>query len=98
MWVLAGGNSITSTNDVNSIEIGAQVNPTLNGDNKTRLFVSWTNDEYRTTGCYNLLCPGFVQVNNQIVLGSYFDPISSYGDKIQRMGKVFVWKESEDGN
>ncbi|KAF1866773.1 hypothetical protein Lal_00018158 [Lupinus albus] len=24
MWVLAGGNSITSTNDVNSIEIGAQ--------------------------------------------------------------------------
>ncbi|KAG6532012.1 hypothetical protein ZIOFF_005850 [Zingiber officinale] len=38
-----------------------QVSPDLYGDNNTRLFSYWTSDAYQATGCYNLLCSGFIQ-------------------------------------
>ncbi|VVB03332.1 unnamed protein product [Arabis nemorensis] len=42
----------------------------------------WQNDSYRGTGCYNLLCPGFVQVDRDISLGAALSPISTYnGDQ-----------------
>jgi len=31
------------------------------------------------TGCYNLVCPGFVQTSNKIALGSVLQPVSTYG-------------------
>jgi len=34
-------------------------------------------DSYRSTGCFNLNCPGFVQTG-QVVLGGKIEPISSH--------------------
>ncbi|WVZ49342.1 hypothetical protein U9M48_000710 [Paspalum notatum var. saurae] len=77
-WI-AGGSY--ENNDLNTIEVGWQVYPEFYADNNTRLFIFWTRDAYETTGCYNLLCSGFVQTNNQIVIGgsiSQLSPVSIY--------------------
>ncbi|XVE57452.1 hypothetical protein DITRI_Ditri04bG0091800 [Diplodiscus trichospermus] len=44
--------------DLNSIEVGWAVHSNLYGDNYTRLTAYWTADNFQTTGCYNVLCPG----------------------------------------
>ncbi|XP_060965591.1 protein neprosin-like [Cannabis sativa] len=38
----------------------------------------WISDGYRTTGCYNLDCPGFVQVSKSAALGSILQPVSIF--------------------
>ncbi|XP_056162508.1 uncharacterized protein LOC130136274 [Syzygium oleosum] len=35
-------------------------------------------DDYEDTGCYNLECPRFVQVDRKVALGSSIQPISIY--------------------
>ncbi|RZC89571.1 hypothetical protein C5167_027111 [Papaver somniferum] len=65
---------------LNSIEFGWMAYPTLFGDNSSRLFGYWTADGSRQTGCFNMLCPGFVQVHSDISFGADFDPISVYGE------------------
>ncbi|MCL7042766.1 hypothetical protein MKW94_012309 [Papaver nudicaule] len=49
----------------NEIRFGWTVNPELYGDNRAYTFAYWTRDGSHTTGCYNILCQGFVQVNPQ---------------------------------
>ncbi|GER50689.1 hypothetical protein STAS_28010 [Striga asiatica] len=66
IWILGG----SFGQDLNSIEAGWQVSPDLYGDNNTRLFTYWTSDAYQATGCYNLLCSGFIQVNSDIAMGA----------------------------
>ena len=36
------------------------------------------SDAYQATGCYNLLCSGFIQTNNRIAIGAAISPVSSY--------------------
>ncbi|RVW14858.1 hypothetical protein CK203_072266 [Vitis vinifera] len=55
------------TSSVNYIQAGWAVNPMLFKDNQSRLFSYWTADEYRKTGCFNSLCPGFVQVETLLL-------------------------------
>ncbi|KAI5084660.1 hypothetical protein GOP47_0000829 [Adiantum capillus-veneris] len=93
IWILGG----SFNNDLNSIEAGWQVSPDLYGDTKTRLFIYWTSDSYQTTGCYNLLCSGFVQVSNDIALGASIAPISSY-DNHQYDITILIWKDPKEGN
>ncbi|XP_047324686.1 uncharacterized protein LOC124928196 [Impatiens glandulifera] len=50
----------------------------------------WTSDRYNRTGCYNLLCEGFVQTSRTFAVGS---PLS-----ISSEIKVSVFKDSETGN
>ncbi|KAJ7517384.1 hypothetical protein O6H91_21G021400 [Diphasiastrum complanatum] len=70
-------------NDMNTIEVGWQVGgwhdsgqqgshsyPQLKKLPSPHLFVYWTADSYNTTGCYDLTCPGFVQINRKWVLGA----------------------------
>ncbi|KAK8589997.1 hypothetical protein V6N12_024383 [Hibiscus sabdariffa] len=38
----------------------------------------WGGDGHKTTGCFNYLCPGFVQVHREISLGLVLDHISIY--------------------
>ncbi|XP_030936705.1 uncharacterized protein LOC115961961 [Quercus lobata] len=91
-WITGGG-----FGNINTIEAGMMVNPVLYGDNKTRIFTFWTTDSYKKTGCYNLLCPGFVQVDNQIALGACLSHISIYGGNQYELN-FNVWKDDKDGN
>ncbi|XP_073219593.1 protein neprosin-like [Cicer arietinum] len=54
-------------------------------------------DTYKTTGCYNLKCPGFVQTNKKILLGGSFTKISKYNGK-QYCFTPMIWKDSETQN
>ncbi|XP_051143943.1 uncharacterized protein LOC127260258 [Andrographis paniculata] len=93
LWILGG----SFASDLNSIEAGWQVSPDLYGDNNTRLFTYWTSDAYQATGCYNLLCSGFIQINNEIALGASIYPISGYRDP-QFDISILVWKDPKEGN
>ncbi|EAZ12275.1 hypothetical protein OsJ_02165 [Oryza sativa Japonica Group] len=93
IWVIAG----SFGNDLNTIEAGWQVSPQLYGDNSPRFFTYWTTDAYQTTGCYNLLCSGFVQTNSRIAMGAAISPTSGYkGGQFDI--SLLVWKDPNHGN
>ncbi|KAK3410869.1 hypothetical protein EUGRSUZ_J02896 [Eucalyptus grandis] len=48
------------------------------GDYANTIKAGWMADDYQDTGCYNLDCPGFVQVDCKVALGSPIQPISIY--------------------
>ncbi|XP_029121182.2 protein neprosin-like [Elaeis guineensis] len=91
IWVLGGPTA------QDTVEAGWHVDRGLYGDNKTRLFTYWTNDGYNSAGCFNLLCPGFIQVNKDIALGAFIHPISSYGGS-QYQITLFISKDPKTGN
>ncbi|OMO52001.1 hypothetical protein CCACVL1_29439 [Corchorus capsularis] len=93
IWILGG----SFGEDLNSIEAGWQVSPDLYGDNNTRLFTYWTSDAYQATGCYNLLCSGFIQINNEIAMGASIYPLSRYHGS-QYDISLLVWKDPDEGN
>ncbi|KAJ6837608.1 uncharacterized protein M6B38_119755 [Iris pallida] len=93
LWVLGG----SFGQDLNSIEAGWLVSPDLYGDNNTRLFTYWTSDAYQATGCYNLLCSGFIQISSEIAMGATIYPISGYGAS-QYDIDILVWKDPKEGN
>ncbi|KAK9923531.1 hypothetical protein M0R45_031943 [Rubus argutus] len=74
IWVVGGheqqGNSST-------IEAGWKINSL---EQQTRFFIFWTGHGYQD-GCYNLQCPGFIQVNRKFALGVPIKPVSSYNGK-----------------
>ncbi|VFQ89957.1 unnamed protein product [Cuscuta campestris] len=87
VWLISGAFG----DDLNTIEAGWQVSPDLYGDNYPRFFTYWTSDAYQGTGCYNLLCSGFVQTNNKIAIGAAISPISSYKAG-QYDISILIWK------
>ncbi|KAF2287507.1 hypothetical protein GH714_001032 [Hevea brasiliensis] len=94
IWVLSGS---FDGSDLNSIEAGWQVSPELYGDSRPRLFTYWTSDSYQATGCYNLLCAGFVQSNSRIAIGAAISPVSSYAGN-QYDITILIWKDPKLGN
>ncbi|XP_045831525.1 uncharacterized protein LOC123922908 [Trifolium pratense] len=92
IWVLSDDRNVENT-----LEAGWQVFPHHYGDNRPRLFTYWTADGYRSTGCFNLNCPCFVQVNKKIVLGGSIAPTSTYNGK-QFEIKLTIWKDPKSGN
>ena len=59
---------------------------------RVSIFLSWLQtDSYKKTGCYNLLCPGLVQVDNRIALGACLSRISVYGGNQYELN-FNVWK------
>ncbi|WCJ34378.1 hypothetical protein M5689_015690 [Euphorbia peplus] len=62
-----------------------------------KLFIHWTRDNSNQTGCYNLNCAGFVQVNNAIALGGELYPVSTY-DGPQFDLVISVHKDLPSGN
>ncbi|XVE74995.1 hypothetical protein DITRI_Ditri12bG0062200 [Diplodiscus trichospermus] len=93
LWVISG----SFGDDLNTIEAGWQVSPELYGDYYPRFFTYWTSDAYQATGCYNLLCSGFVQTNNRIAIGAAISPTSSYNGG-QFDISLLVWKDPKHGN
>lgn len=49
------------------------------------------SDAYQATGCYNLLCSGFVQTTSKIAIGASISPLSSYNAK-QYDITILIWK------
>ncbi|XP_050206811.1 uncharacterized protein LOC126656316 [Mercurialis annua] len=93
LWVISG----SFGDDLNTIEAGWQVSPELYGDNYPRFFTYWTTDAYQATGCYNLLCSGFVQTNSKIAIGAAISPTSAYAGG-QFDISLLVWKDPKHGN
>ncbi|XP_014489935.1 uncharacterized protein LOC106752694 [Vigna radiata var. radiata] len=56
-----------------------QVIPELYKDYGTHLYSSWTSDNYKKTGCYNIRCAGFVQTSKDHYLGVRITNVSRYG-------------------
>lgn len=71
-WYTGGTGSSTQT-----VEGGWQVVPDSYNTNNAVLFIYWTADNYASTGCYNLDCSGFVQVNSNWYLGGAWDHYSA---------------------
>ncbi|KAI3518131.1 hypothetical protein L1887_06542 [Cichorium endivia] len=94
IWVLSGS---FDGSDLNSIEAGWQVSPELYGDSRPRLFTYWTSDAYQATGCYNLLCSGFIQTNSRIAIGAAISPLSAFQGS-QFDVTITIWKDPKLGN
>lgn len=76
-----------------SVEAGWIVHPHNYGDNATRFFIYWTADNSNTTGCFNLICQGFVQTNSEIVLGSKLD-VSSFEGQQYNISLFMYWDKN----
>ncbi|CAG7873920.1 unnamed protein product [Brassica rapa] len=81
---------------LNTLESGWQILHALYGDKNPRLFAYWTGDTYRETGCYNLDCPGFVQVSRHISLGAALNTFSTYNGE-QYDFLLTIEKDQETG-
>lgn len=62
-------------------------------ETKLNLIFEKQTDAYQATGCYNLLCSGFVQTNNKIAIGAAISPRSSYNGRQFDLG-LMIWKVS----
>ncbi|KAH0687784.1 hypothetical protein KY285_018343 [Solanum tuberosum] len=65
------------------LQVGWRVDPTLYGDNNTRLYLHYQTGEKH---CFNTLCPGFVYVHTDIPLDMSFE------DNLSQRG----WRTRED--
>ncbi|KAL5702115.1 hypothetical protein ACHQM5_027372 [Ranunculus cassubicifolius] len=93
MWIESG-----TPGARNTIQVGWMVNQDLFGDNSTRNFGFWHNNGLSNTpGCFNYLCPGFVQVDPDWTLGMR-EPYHSYGDNRQSTLTLRVMQDKESGN
>ncbi|KAK1313014.1 hypothetical protein QJS10_CPA06g00946 [Acorus calamus] len=79
------------------IEAGWSIHPVVFGDTKTRLYAYWTGDGYHKTGCYNIMCSGFVQVSNRTMLGSFSQPLSSLGGQQYEI-EVSVYRDKKQSS
>lgn len=70
-WYASGSGASTQT-----VEGGWKVFNPRGGSSDPELFIYYTPDNY-ATGCYNLDCAAFVQVNNSWVLGGRVAPQST---------------------
>ncbi|WJX64844.1 hypothetical protein P8452_49578 [Trifolium repens] len=77
----------TAYNDAtNKIVVGWHVFPKLyNDDHSTYFYSLWTSDNFKSIGCYNMLCKGFVQTDRSYYLGSRIRRTSTYGGEMIEM-------------
>ncbi|RZC72931.1 hypothetical protein C5167_048414 [Papaver somniferum] len=92
IWVSAGDEK-----NVNTIEAGWEVGQSIFGDDQTRFFLYWTTDDYVSTGCYNLLCEGFVHTSSNVALGCNFTELSTFQGN-QKDATFSIYKDQNSGN
>ncbi|CAL9223702.1 unnamed protein product [Arabidopsis halleri] len=83
--------------DLQSISAGWIVSPKLN-QNHSGLFTYWTADGHEKTGCYNTVCPGFVQVSSKLALGSLAKPVSIYGGEQYSLEAIIYQQDNVTGH
>ncbi|XP_058746718.1 protein neprosin-like [Vicia villosa] len=87
-----------ANNNLNKILVGWHVFPELyKGSDSTFLFTSWTSDGFKNTGCYNMLCQGFVQTNTLYYLGSEIPRTSVYDGETYEM-EISLARDPESKN
>ncbi|KAG4954248.1 hypothetical protein JHK87_039842 [Glycine soja] len=74
LWVQNGPVEAT-----NKIVAGWHVAPQLYGDNETHVYLAWTSDNFKQTGCYNIRCSGFVHISKRVYIGAHVNNYSIYG-------------------
>ncbi|KAL5053966.1 hypothetical protein RYX36_034648 [Vicia faba] len=86
--------------ELNSIKAGIGVHPNLYGDSQVRLTGQWTADGFKKTGCYNILCSGFVQVNRdkEYALGTVLHPAGSIGSIKKSIGLIKIKQDQSTGH
>ncbi|XP_040995979.1 uncharacterized protein LOC121242140 [Juglans microcarpa x Juglans regia] len=57
----------------------------------------WAADASKTTGCFDLTCPGFVQTSHIIALGAAIHPIS-LPDELPYQITIYIFKDPNMGN
>ncbi|PKU70073.1 hypothetical protein MA16_Dca016357 [Dendrobium catenatum] len=67
------------------------------GQDLNSIEAGWLSDSYEATGCYNLLCSGFIQISSEIAMGATISPVSKYG-RSQYDISILVWKDPKEGN
>ena len=90
-WYHGGENEGNQT-----VEQGWIVYPNKFGMNEAVLFIYYTPDNYET-GCYNLDCPSFIQVDERVYLGAPFDAYSVSGGE-QRYFYLGCLRDPDTGN
>ncbi|KAI3792751.1 hypothetical protein L2E82_06640 [Cichorium intybus] len=83
--------------DFEIVETGWAVNPSVYGDHETRLYVYWTADGSVKTGCFDMTCPGFVQVSHEVALGAAIYPISNPKGLPYQI-TVYIYKDPKTSN
>ncbi|XP_020243222.1 uncharacterized protein LOC109821447 [Asparagus officinalis] len=94
IWILGG--VAGPLDEVNAVQAGWHVDPSLYGDYLTHLSTFWTADGY-DTGCYNLYCQGFMVISRDFSPGMEITQLSTYGG-IQKSIDICIFKDPEEGN
>ncbi|KAI3964768.1 hypothetical protein MKW92_012878 [Papaver armeniacum] len=92
IWVAAGDKE-----KMNTIEVGWEVGQSIYGDDQPRFFIYWTTDNYVGSGCYNLLCEGFVHTASSVALGCNFTELSTFNGS-QKDATFSIHKDKSSGN
>ncbi|KOM44182.1 hypothetical protein LR48_Vigan05g178700 [Vigna angularis] len=48
-------------------------------ESTNKIAAGWHSDNFKKTGCYNVHCRGFVQIDKKNFLGGYFPKVGTYG-------------------
>ncbi|PNT65518.1 uncharacterized protein LOC112272471 [Brachypodium distachyon] len=91
-WVIM----LNKENAIESIGAGSMVWPSFSGDNFARFHITWRDNSHDAL-CYDHGCPGFVQVNSKIGLGSRIQPVSVYNGP-QHFIDVLLFKDPNTTN
>ncbi|XP_031385718.1 uncharacterized protein LOC116199494 [Punica granatum] len=81
IWIYAGSEE---TPTLKEIYAGLDSRPT------TTFFTYWTSDGYKSTGCYNLRCSGFVQTSKHIAPGFQVRPTSTFNGQQFEIGVQII--------
>ncbi|KAI3857704.1 hypothetical protein MKW92_000221 [Papaver armeniacum] len=81
----------------NEIRFGWTANPQLYGDDLSSTYAYWTSDGGHTTGCYNTMCPGFVQVDQKYTPAMILSNISVVGGQQFGLNSNITQCERETG-
>ncbi|GAB4824839.1 hypothetical protein Ancab_007708 [Ancistrocladus abbreviatus] len=80
IWITAGQ---SGTTNLQTIEAGWQKYPQRTGFDGPTFFVFWTADDYSSTGCYDLTCPGWVLTSSQYYPGMQLQSSTYGGQQIE---------------
>ncbi|XP_004488864.3 protein neprosin-like [Cicer arietinum] len=79
--------------DTNKIVVGWHVSPQLYNNTATHIYSYWMSNNFKS-GCYNILCSGFVQLSRKYYLGARIIPISIYGGTMTEMPITLIQEKT----